>query len=389
MNVTQRGIVTLLKSTVTGEQLKLPDGFELEQAGDLIRGHHLHVLVYQGAVKCGISCREPQMQELFKVCVKNTYVSERQLQEVRRIYDAFEENSIEYMPLKGCRMKYLYPSPELRIMGDADILIRMEQYEQIRLVLESLGFEEKNESDHELIWRSKFLVLELHKRLIPSYNQDFYAYYGDGWNLAKVREGNACAMTPEDEWVYLFTHFAKHFRDGGIGCRHVVDLWVYRRTYPILDEAYVQSVLLRLGLQEFYENICNLLDVWFDGKAEDEKTEFLGEVIFASGSWGSLESRTISRALRYSITSKVGMRGKMAYLWETAFPSAEVLRGKYIVLKRHPWMLPLVWAYRPVYKVIFERKSLDRKKTELNVISEKDMIGRQRLLNYIGLDYDF
>ena len=70
--------------------------------------------------------------------------------------------------LKGCNLKRLYPQPELRLMADADILIRMEQYDQIKSVMQSLGFACERESDHEFIWRTKGLYLELHKRLLPS-----------------------------------------------------------------------------------------------------------------------------------------------------------------------------------------------------------------------------
>ena len=55
-----------------------------------------------------------------------------------------------------------------------DILIRPEQYDRIVPILEQLNFREKNETDHELVWIHDDLYLELHKRLIPSYNKDFY-----------------------------------------------------------------------------------------------------------------------------------------------------------------------------------------------------------------------
>jgi len=48
-----------------------------------------------------------------------------------------------------------------------------------------LGYEELYESDHELVWNHDLMRIELHKRLIPSYNKDYYQYYGDGWQLAK------------------------------------------------------------------------------------------------------------------------------------------------------------------------------------------------------------
>ena len=148
-------------------------------------------------------------------------------------------------------------------MGDADILIRLEQYDRIRPILESQGFTEQTETDHELIWNDEELCLELHKHLIPSYNRDYYDYFGNGWQLAAADAHGRCAMDPEDTFIFLLVHFAKHYRDGGIGLRHITDLLVFRRAHPVMDEGYIRTALERLELTEFYRHICRLLDYWF------------------------------------------------------------------------------------------------------------------------------
>ena len=213
------------------------------------------------------------MMQLFQKYCRHLQISEAQLRQVKRICAAFEENGIDYLPLKGCRMKGLYPKPELRFMGDADILIRTEQYPAVIPIMEALGFAEGAESDHELHWKHPELNLELHKRLIPTYNQDFYRYFGDGWGRAIRCSGHGWEMKPEDEWIYLFLHFTKHFRDGGIGCRHVIDLWVYLRHHDHMDDSYIRAELKRLQLLEFHENMRRLLAVWFEEAKTDEKTE--------------------------------------------------------------------------------------------------------------------
>lgn len=389
MDNIQRGIITLLKSAVTEQALPLPEGFDMETVCSEIKRHHMIALAYDGAVRCGISVKTPMMQKLFQGSLKSFIISQRQMQQIGRIYEAFDENGIDYMPVKGCKMKALYPKPELRTMGDADILIRMEQYHRICPILEELGFQETGDSDHEIVWQNNALYLELHKRLIPSYNQDFYAYFGDGWQLAKEKNGTRYAMMAEDEWIFLFTHFSKHFRDGGIGCRHVVDLWVYQRSHPHLDEDYVATQLKKLQLFDFYENIRRLLAFWFDDAQADDKIEFISEYIFASGSWGGVESRVLSRAVRDSRRARLRINGKLRYLWQTAFPSVQRLKGKYTVLKKAPYLLPAVWLLRPVYKVLFERRSLKQHGRNMEVLSKDCIQTRQQLLNYVGLDYGF
>ena len=212
-------------------------------------------------------------------------------------------------------------------------------------------------------------------------------YFGDGWELAKVCRGNRYDMTPEDEWIYLFTHFAKHYRDGGIGCRHMVDLWVYLRVTESLDDAYVEAELEKLQLLEFYSNIRKLIAVWFEDEQEDALSEYLTEFIFASGSWGQMETKILSRTLRDSKRSVLGFSGRLIYMRNTLFPGADVLRNKYTILKKAPWTLPLVWAVRPFYKVLFERNTLKEQEERLKMLNQDNIALRQQMLRYVGLDY--
>lgn len=384
-----KGIITLLKSAILQQSMPLPEDFQLEEAAKLIKTHQMTTLIYEGALCCGISQQEPFLRKLFAPYCKMLQISERQLQALNRLYRAFEEYNIDYMPLKGSKMKALYPKPELRVMGDADILIRTEQYDSIRSVMQSLQFTEGEETVHELVWKSDALYLELHKHLIPSYNRDFYGYFGEGWARAKLLRGTQYTMTPEDEFIFLFTHFAKHYRDGGIGCRHVVDLWVYLRAYPELDLDYIQKELKKLQLLDFYRNIRRLISTWFEDQESDPKTDFLTEFIFASGSFGQIENRVLSRAVRDANHSVLGFSGKLLYFWNLAFPGTEILQGKYTILKKHPCLLPLVWLIRPFYKVFFERSPLKTQLRNLAAVDQQGVDHHQKMLHYVGLDYNF
>lgn len=389
MTTTQSGILTLIRSAIREETLTLPMDFNIEEALPLIQSHHIAPIIYDGAVRCGIPRQAAAMQKLFQSYCKGLMVSEGQMQKLSSIYAAFDEAGIEYMPVKGCNMKLRYPKAELRMMGDADILIRQAQYEAIVPILESLGFCYQRDSDHEIIWQSKDLYLELHKHLIPSYNKDFYAYFGDGWQLGKIKSGSRYSMAPEDEWIYLFTHFAKHFRDGGIGCRHVVDLWVFRSTYPNLDEVYVETELAKLQLLDFYENICQLIGVWFEGLQSDEKTDFISEFVFSSGSWGAMESRAISVTLREAKHSPLAFSGRLVHARTVLFRSAEELKPEYPILQKAPWTLPMIWMVRPFHKLLFQRDAVRNQKKKLIALSQDNLQKRQDMLDYVGLEYHF
>lgn len=389
MNTIQKGIITLIKSAITGEKLPLPEGFHIDEAKAWIGKHSLQAICYQGAYLCGIPSDEPGMKDLFQAYYKSLIFSERQMAEVNRVLSAFAENGIDHMPLKGVNMKPLYPKPELRSMGDADILIRVKQYDLIVPVMEKLGFVDTEETDHELVWKSPALYLELHKRIIPSYNWDFYEYYGDGWDLAMVQEGTRYRMSPEDEWIFLFTHFAKHYRDGGIGCRHVTDLWVWLRTHPDMDTAYIERALIKLRLAEFYENMMHLIRMWFSDGPSDEKSEVITDFVFSSGNWGAMESRAISQGLRNVKITRGVWTAKVKYVLNILFPGVEMLRHKYKILQKMPWMLPAVWIVRPFYKLIAEKKSVIQHQQNIKTMSSGNIESRKEALLYVGLDYHF
>lgn len=390
MTVTQKGIAALLKSAVTQEKVALPDGFSLEEAYPLVKEHHMSTLIYDGAVRCGIDRKSEVMGKLFREYIQMLRISERQMEQVGRVFAAFEENNIDYMPLKGCKMKALYPKPELRIMGDADILIRMEQYEQIKPIMHALGFTPEKVSDYELGWQNEGLHLELHKRIIPSYNKDFYEQLGDGWHLAKYREGCRYSMGLEEEFAYLFTHFVKHYRNGGIGCRHVVDLWVFLRSHPELNEMQVAQKLEKVHLLEFYNNFRRMTEVWFMDAEADEKTDFISEFIFSCGSWGVAENYAFGVAMRNARfrSGKAG-KSKAAYVLYRIFPTVDELKGQYPVLEHRPWMLPAIWIVRVFRKMFVERGSVARQRKLIATFDSEKLDARQQALNYVGLDYNF
>ena len=389
MDTRTQGILTLIKSAITGEKLPLPQEFSLEDAMEQIKRHSLQAMAYQGAFLCGIPSGESAMAALLQRYYIGLMRSEAQMAALKSLMDAFEEAGIDYMPVKGVILKPLYPKPELRSMGDADILIRLEQYDRIVPIMEALGYQFKKETDHELVWISDRLNVELHKRLIPSYNLDYAGYYGDGWQLAKQRKGCQFEMGEEDTFVYLFSHYAKHYRDGGIGCRHVADLWLWRRTHPHMDEAYIGQEIKKLGLEAFYGNTLRLLGMWFGDGPADDIVEFMTEYIFASGNFGMLENRVLSRGLK-TMKQKQSLRGEwFRQLIVGLFPGLTFMKKQYPVLEKCPWLLPLFWLVRVFDKLLFQRKKPEYLRRSLSVFREENLDAHQKALRYVGLDYRF
>lgn len=388
MDGQQIGIMALVKSALTGEKMKIPENFDWDGALNTAKKHQIIPMLYYGVQYSGITPPAEIMQKLELTTYKNIAVSQNQLYALEQIYKAFDENKIDYMPLKGSVLKFVYPKPEMRPMGDADILIRQEQYEEIRPVMTELGFSEILESDHELIWDKKgVLHVELHKRLIPSYNKDYYEYYGDGWRFAEHKENCRYDMRNEDNYIYLFTHYAKHYRDGGIGIRHMTDLYVFA-AHSELDYEYIEEELKKLQLLEFYKNTRHTLGVWFGGETPDNMSDFITAKIFGSGSYGTYDAHLLSAALKTSGPNGNEAQVMKSLLKNKAFPPYKAMLSRYKCLEKHPALLPLMWLVR-FLQIPFRRGSVKRNIENAKITAPDKVIAYRDELEVVGLKYNF
>ncbi len=389
MDAQQQALLTLVRSGLTGEKLPLPEEFDPRQLyGELTR-HQVLPAGYLGAKNCGVDKHSPLMGHLFQSYCKCLHYSEQQKKLIEQTCAAFDRAGVDYMPLKGCNLKGLYPMPELRTMGDADILIRIEQYDAIRPLMSELGFSEAAESDHELTWKQNYLLLELHKRLIPSYNKDYHRYFGDGWQLAVVQQGTRYAMKREDEFVYLFTHFAKHYRDGGIGLRHLADLWVYLRAYPELDMDYARRELKKLRLLEFYGNVMKAVAAWFGEGEWDEVSRAIIIHVCGSGAYGTKEDHDKFAVIRDAGEDKTIAQARFARVWNMVFQPLAQMKKKHPILEKLPILLPAFWVARIFAVVLFRRNRLKKATREFHTANTQAVSEYRQELDFVGLKFDF
>ena len=385
MTEIQKGVITLIKSAIDKKSYPLQEGFSIEEALDFIIEHRAMMPAYDGAVRCGIPKNLPAMQKLLRLYIIGMIKSEKQLDAVGKIYTAFDENGIDYLPLKGCNMKHLYPKPELRAMGDADILIRERQLSMVSEVLEKTGFEQEDEMDHHSGWCSDSLHLEIHRKPFSISNREFFEYYGDGWKFAKNAEKHRFVFSPEDEFIYIFTHFAVHCRCGGIGLRHAVDFYVYKNAYKNLDEEYIKKELEKLQLLRLYKNMKNLISAWFDGEEFSEEAKVLSDFIFSGGDWGSYSNSFLSLEVKNRKNAGEEESSKIKSLIRIIFQPLTLMQVKYIKLQKYPVLLPFYWVKRWFEVLLFRRKNIVKKAEMLQKIDENKIAEYEEMMRKTGI----
>ncbi len=386
MTATQQSVLCMVKSAITGVCDPLPEDFSLKPVARLMQAQGLGAMCYIGAQHYGISSDDAvfaRLQDSYCYCFIR---SEQQLQQIDRIFAAFEENKIDYMPVKGSIMKALYPDHAMRTMGDADILIRNKEYQRIRPVMEALGFDEVCESDHEHIWYHPQLKVELHKRLIPSYNKDYYSYFGEGWDLAKVHMGGCrWAMTHEDAFIYDTIHFAKHYRDASANAHFLIDLWVHMRTYPDLDQEYIRAQMHRLRMDAFYDNILRVIDAWFEGGPWDDKIEHITNVLFNENAKQHKDNKVIAQDTRAVHNAGSVKKAKRNRFFRSLFPGKQAMIQTYPQWRNVP--LPIAWVMRWFHTLFCRRDAIKRQLTEKHEINAQDVENYRQDLEYIGLQF--
>ena len=216
-------------------------------------------------------------------------------------------------------------------------------------------------------------------------------YFGDGWRLAQLTDEKSFRykLSDEDQFVYLFTHFSKHYRDAGIGIKHTVDLWIYLRHYKNLDFQYIETELTKLQLLQFYKNVRHLIRVWFEDEESDEITELLSRVIFNSGAYGTHESHMTSETVKAVKSARTVKNAVIRKLWKIMFLDFNSMRKKYPILRTVPVLLPVMWPVRLLGILLFKRDRIRFLRKDLKLSNEIHVTDYQSNLHAVGLDFNF
>ena len=384
----QKDIFLLLKSAITGTVCEIKNDFDWKLAKEYGRKHKILPLLFIGADNSNVEIPIKVKNDFLMSYMAYLNHSEKQLYELEIIKKRFNERNLKYVILKGSILKHYYPQPELRPMGDIDILIDQEQYNDIRSVMSELDYVEGKESDHELVWQKNDVMIELHKKLIPSYNKDYYVYFEDCWKMVKaiVPNSNIYVFSAEDNFIYIFSHFTKHYRDAGIGILHLVDLYVYKSKHMDMDIEYIESALEKLKMLKFYKNIMATIDMCFYNGTENDISNYIVDVIFNSGSYGTFESQALSTAVKITKNDMCNSRNKL--IWNRIFMPYGKMCQRHKILLKLPILLPIFWIYR-IISIIFKKETIKKEIYKINLSSEKNISDYYNSLKLVGLDFDF
>lgn len=294
--------------------------------------------------------------------------------------EKLDEMGVRHMLLKGSVMKNYYPSPDMRTMGDIDILIDSSRCDEVVDAFVADGFEFVDEGDLHSNVKKGNTYIELHHSMIDKNHEVLSKYYGDGFLRAK-KSGNGeyeYKLSEEDFYVFLVAHIAKHYRYGGLGIRFLLDLYVYENAVPTLDLDYVRGELEKVGLLEFYEKIRKITFDWYSGNFDGE-FNIMSEYIVSGGIYG-IEGTEMQNSYIYDHLHEDFRFQKIRTVFKIVFLEYKEMKIRYPILQKRKFLLPLFWIVRFFDTVIHNpRNALQRLDDSKKIVSiDDEMVEIQR-----------
>ena len=311
--------------------------------------------------------------------------------ETKAIANAFDKNGIWYMPLKGSVIKKFYPNPDAREMNDVDILIDDTKRDEIKDVMNNLGFKvhipdyvkdpdvEKGEitkgENADEYFKEPFFHYELHKYLIEeSYNPKMAKYYQSVQDMLIKDSDNECGyhFKDEDFYIYLFAHAHKHFQRNGIGPRFLMDVYVYLNSHKDMDFIYIEETCDKFGMKDFESDVRTIALETFDLESEIKEEELsdsqrkLYDSVIGAGVFGNLETRWKNEAYEME-TKNEGSLTKKEYIKKRMFPDEQWYRIYHPFVARHRILKGPFTVYR---LVVLAFRGRNRIKREIDYFDE-------------------
>lgn len=295
-----------------------------------------------------------------------------QVAELKELLCKFEEKQIINQPMKGSCLKFIYPSPEMREMSDIDILVRADCMESAGKILREMGYTiSKSIKHHDIYVKMPYMVLEVHRAMYDkTVDKNQYEYFST-LSKAVLKEGYSYTyeFKPEDFYVYMLAHMAKHFYKMGCGIRNLVDIYVFRKQYDtIMDRQYINSELEKIGLTAFAGYMEKLADIWLGDRDWDEFSEQLFTYMMDSGIYGKDENGIWNKF------AEEKMQGKRATIhqlrWWYYFPSLHYMSEYYPWLEEKPFLIPIAWGIR-FWGGLFKKKGVQKREMLVNMDSKK------------------
>ncbi len=286
--------------------------------------------------------------------------------EMDAVFTELDAAGIWHMLLKGIVLQHYYLVYGMRQMSDHDILFDAARADDVRRIMEGLGFSAEyfGAGNHDVYHKEPVSNFEMHRELFgPSHDEKLYEYYKDVQKRL-IGDGYEKHLSPEDFYIYVTAHEYKHYSISGTGLRSVLDTYVYLQKVK-LDMDYVTTEIEKLGMAEFEAANRSLAQHLFSGGELTEADREMLDYFLSSGVYGTWDHRVQNRLSTFG-------HGKIHYVlkrfsepFDRKSQIYQELSKEYPFFYKHKVLLPCLAVYR-----VFLRMKEGKLKTELKALKK-------------------
>lgn len=294
------------------------------------------------------------------------------------ILDLMDQAGLPCAILKGSSFSICYPEPDLRLLGDIDLLTRPQDGEKIKLLLEEAGFRAP-ETDHpfHIDYCRNGIVLEVHyaASTFPDSPGGRRAEAIMADCLTQVQrvafDGRTIpVLAPAHQALSALLHMERHMTTSSISLRQMYDWAAFAASVPSEQfAAEVLPVLEECGLARFaqvvtktcirYLNMDPHKVLWCSNVSDALTDAMMDEILRAGNMNHAPETDDVSSVMVDRSGSSTLLKNLTVFLGKQA-------RKQFPIVNKVPLLLPVFCIYIPIrffVRSLFglrKRKSLSR-----------------------------
>lgn len=288
--------------------------------------------------------------------------------EQNELIQLLQHEGLHPVIVKGCAAAVYYPQPELRAMGDIDVLVPVVEFEQALQVMVANQYtiwEEERFNNYHVNLRKHNIHFELHHKPAgieeDARGSALMQMIAEGFSNIEEREvsGYMVPMLPPlQNGLVLLLHIEKHLKEG-LGLRQIID-WMLFVNQHITDEDWeteYRAVFAAVKLETLAVTVTRMCQLYLGlseeftwcHSASQSVCQNLMSYIIEQGNFGEKKKREEYGA------NVLTRNGSGIQFFKNLQKNGE---QNWAILPKHPKLRCFAWAYQICHyvKQIFSRE---------------------------------
>ncbi len=394
MTKSQQVLISLLKKSLFNFEVEIPADVDWQEVYDEANFQSVIPLVYDATA--GIDgIPQDILKKLKAHTIAVMFNNDKVVKAQSEICKLLEKNKINYCILKGLSVARYYNKPELRTLGDVDILVSKDEFKFVKGFLSQNGYEliDDEKNHFHCAFKKDEVIIELHFEMSDFPNTALCKELRKELDKATDRVEKAECMDLQFyslnvlyQACSLLLHTERHITKDGIGLRQLIDFGVFaKENSSVLTDEKNIAFLKQFGLFKLAIVCVDLFEKYFcESNIENEVSEKLIELSLKKGTFGSKQNsdQTLSHRV---LGSREGLNKIFFVRWFRYFKYRSSITWE--LARKHPWVSNFAFIYLPIrylVRLVLGKKELmnmnsvlDSSKSENDVYSKLGMFEKE------------